>query len=151
PYSVNAAEMQVGEPVDDAINDAVPCILGCGRLEPISEVLKRLRVTEVSSAQPKQHDEAQGPEAEHALQIPLISTPPYIPVNDQHASPLFDPLPPHHDSRECEHDQQERRDTVDASASAPGKQVIVQLEELGNHPDAERRRIAEIFSGVWIE
>src|SRR6266853_6585958 len=50
PYSVNAAEMQVGEPIDDLINDAVFGIGGGKRLEPVGEVLKRLRVAEVSPA-----------------------------------------------------------------------------------------------------
>src|SRR5437870_9515409 len=48
PYSVNTAEMQVGEPIDDLINDAGSGIGGGGRLESVGEILKRLGVAEVS-------------------------------------------------------------------------------------------------------
>ena len=85
------------------------------------------------------------------MQIPREAPPPDIPVNDQASSPCLDPWPPHDDSRGCEDDKQERADTIDAATRVPGEQIVVQLEELGNEPDSERRRSAEIFARVRIE
>ena len=41
PYAVNAAEMQVREPIDNPVADARSGISGSQRLEPVSQVLKR--------------------------------------------------------------------------------------------------------------
>jgi hypothetical protein len=85
------------------------------------------------------------------VQFPDKPPPPDIPVNDQASPPGLDSGPPHHDSRDYENDEEKSSETIDAAARISGEQIIVQFEELGNNADAERRRIAEIFSGIWIE
>src|SRR5439155_20326396 len=50
PYSVNTAEMQVGEPINNFVANACPGIRGSERLEPVGEVLKGLGNAEIGPA-----------------------------------------------------------------------------------------------------
>ena len=47
PYAVNAAEMQVGQPINNLVADACPRISGSERIESVGEVLKRLGKAEI--------------------------------------------------------------------------------------------------------
>src|SRR5205807_5638733 len=95
PYPVDATEMQVGEPIKNLIADARPLIGVGGRFESIGEVLKQLRVAQIGPADREQQDECEGPEAEHAVQVPGEALPSGVPVNSQASSPRPDPRPPH--------------------------------------------------------
>ena len=73
------------------------------------------------------------------------------PVNSQASSPRLNPGPPHHDTRECEQDEQERADPVDVATSAPGEQIVVQIEEPSDGSETEWHRITQVLACVWIE
>src|SRR5262245_54194402 len=143
--------MQVGKPVDNAINRADACIVRCRGLNTIGELLKWVGIAKVSTAYCKQHDEAEGPETDRAVQFPYETSPPDLPVNDQAFAPRLDARPPHDGSGRCKDQHQKRSKAVNIAACFPTEQVVVQLEQLGNGPDAERLRIAEILPRVRIK
>src|SRR5213593_2784229 len=61
PDSVNTAEMQIGEPINDLIANACAGIRGSERLELVGEVLKRLGNAEVDAAYGKYRYESEAP------------------------------------------------------------------------------------------
>src|SRR5215470_12985822 len=85
------------------------------------------------------------------MQVPCKTAPSDIPVNGQTSPPRLDSRPPHDNSGQCQDDQQEAAEAIDLAACGTGKQVVVQLKEPGNKPDAQGYRIAYIFSRVRIE
>src|SRR5205814_10222044 len=80
---IDAAEVQIGEPIDNLINDAISRIGVGDGFDAVRDVLKPRGVAQVRSAQSKQQDDAEGPEADHAMQIPSEALPPDIPANKQ--------------------------------------------------------------------
>jgi hypothetical protein len=72
-------------------------------------------------------------------------------VNSQASSPRSDPRPPYNRAGGGEDEHKYRTDAIDTPARATGKQVVVQLGEGGNQPDAEGHRIAEVFPGEGME
>src|SRR5262245_6061239 len=103
---IDAAEMQIGQPIADAIYEARGEAFS-RRLEPVEETLKCLRKAEVHAAQSEQHDDAESPEAEHAMQFPHEATPSHISVNNQTLLPRLDSRPPNKHTRERQGDGQE--------------------------------------------
>ena len=130
--------MQVGEPIQNLIDEARPLIDVSRRLESVGKILKRLGIAEISSAQSKQQDESECPEADHAVRVPGEVLPPDVPVNGEASSPRLDPRPPHDNPCHGDDDNQEREDAVDPAAGFPGEQVVVQLEELRREAEAGR-------------
>src|SRR5262249_27687 len=97
--TVNAAEMQVGKPVGDLIDDSVAGIGFGRRLDVVREVLKHFGKGKIGAAESKQQNDAQRPEPHHAVQFPREAPPPDVTVNDQASLPRLDSRPPDNHSR----------------------------------------------------
>ena len=117
--------MQVGEPVENLIDDAYAGVRIGRRLEPVRKLVERLRDAEIRAAQREHQDHRQRPEAEHAVQVPGEALPSGVPVNSQASSPRPDPRPPHDDARASEDDNQERTHAVDRAPRCASEQVVV--------------------------
>jgi NADH-quinone oxidoreductase subunit M len=66
-YSVDAAEVQVGEPVDDLIADAAFHVGGGQGLEPVGQILNGIGDAKINPAQRKDQGESEAPEADGAV------------------------------------------------------------------------------------
>src|SRR5215467_13392935 len=65
--AINAAEMQEGKPVNDAVDDAEPGVHGRGRLKPVGQLLNLLGESEIETANPKDDREREAPETDHTM------------------------------------------------------------------------------------
>src|SRR5690242_20760805 len=95
-YPANAAEVQVGEPIDHAVNEAEPGIGGGWWLEPVGEVLKRVREGKINPAGPEDQGEGKAPESDHAVQVPDGALPSDAARQDEAATPRLSAGPPDH-------------------------------------------------------
>src|SRR5215469_522122 len=68
--AINAAEMQEGEPVNDAVDDAEPSISGSRRLQPVGQLLNLLGESEIDAADPENDRKREAPEADCTVQVP---------------------------------------------------------------------------------
>src|SRR5436853_1878821 len=111
-YAVNAAEMQVGEPINNLVADACPGISGSERLESVGEVLKRLGNAEIDPAYGKHQRESKAPETDHAVHVPGQALPSHAAMQCQAATPGPDARPPDHQSRGSKREQGECANAV---------------------------------------
>src|SRR5271166_3995263 len=128
PYAVDAAEMQVGQPVNKLVADARPGISGSERLKAVGQVLKWLGNTEIHSAQRKQEDEADAPEADHTVQIPGQSLPPYTAMQRQAAAPCSDARPPDHQTLNRKREHGKCANGIPFAAGWACEQIVVQIK-----------------------
>src|SRR5438477_10717959 len=66
PDAVDAAEMQVGEPIDHLVHSPCPNVGVSYRLNPVGQTLEQIRAAEVGPAYRKQQDDSKAPETDHA-------------------------------------------------------------------------------------
>src|SRR6266513_1038321 len=67
PSPAKPPEVQVGKPIQNAIDDALARVCWRQRLKIIRDVLKQILVSKIGSGDPEQQDESQAPEAHHAM------------------------------------------------------------------------------------
>ena len=143
--------MQVREPVNNVVNNAPPGVFRSGRLKAISEILKPLGKAQIDAARGKHERESEGPETDHAVQVPRHTLPSCASLQRQAATPRFEARPPDHQACRRKRDQCERANTVHCPAGLSGEQVVVQIKQEGDEPDAGRDRLAKITAAPGIE
>src|SRR5689334_18303423 len=140
--AVDAAEMQVGEPINDAVADPHPGVGGGGGLDLVYQILKGLRECEIHTAQAEYERVSKTPESDHAVQVPEQSLPPDAARQREAPAPGLFAGPP---DEEAAHRHHKHRDSAEAVHGAAGhslQQVVMKVQQTRYQPHAKRNRIA---------
>src|SRR5438034_10180433 len=143
--------MQVGDPVDKAIDHPCSGIRGRRRLKAVREVLECFWKAEIRSAYGKHQCESQAPEADHAVQVPGQALPSYAAMQCETTAPRLDARPPDHQTGDSESKHGECANAVHFPAAVSGEQIVVQIEKIRDEPDAGSDGFAKIAGGPRIE
>src|SRR5579871_28303 len=149
--AADAAEVKVGEPVNDAVANAQAGVGRSGRLKLVGDILEDIGKGEIDAAEAEDEGEGEGPKANHAVQMPDGAFPAQAAGQDEAAAPGFAAGPPDDEAGNGKQDDGDRADAIDFAAGGAGKEIVVEIEELGDEPDAEGDRVTEVASGPGIE
>ena|ERR1700678_4417771 len=120
--------MQVGDPINDLVDQRNAASGGRGGLQPVRHFLNLLREAQINSAQPKNQHESEAPEADHAVQMPGQPLPSRAAMQRQAASPRLTTRPPDRQPRESNDEYGECTNTIDDSSGLSRQQIVVQIE-----------------------
>src|SRR5580704_12092130 len=153
--AINAAEMQEGEPINNLIDEAYS-VGRSGRIQPVGEILERLRIAEIDSANAKYQYECEAPEADHTVQVPREALPSHARPADvagqrQTTTPCPDARPPDRKTRHRQCEQGQSADGVDLPARRSGEQIVVQINQPRDDPDTRRDGVPKIGAASRIE
>lgn len=99
--AVDAAEVQVREPIERAVDEASARVLVRRRLQPVGQRAELIGEAQVHSAQGEHDQERDAPEAENAVQLPREPPPPHAAMQREVLAPARDAGPPDHGTREA--------------------------------------------------